>query len=199
VHAESPPRWPGLALSTLISALAAAGATAALVLPAQSVHVTQARAPLLPRVAVSEPDAAPPARVSIPAIGASGPVDAVGVRHGALVIPAPGRAGWWRGGPRPGESGRAVLVSHVDSRDGPALFFRLRELERGARVLVRDWRGGLHRFSVTHRMEVAKSRFPVGAVFRPASSARELVLITCGGPFDGHHYRDNVILVARSL
>ena len=55
-----------------------------------------------------------PASISIPAAGSSGPVDRMGVRDGELRIPPAGRAGWFAAGPRPGELGRAVIVSHVD-------------------------------------------------------------------------------------
>jgi hypothetical protein len=191
-----------LLLSIVLPALAAASVTAAVVLPVQRVRVARSATPAVPvtlvdRLAGSERPA-PPSRVSIPAIGASGPVDPAATRHGELAIPPPGRAGWWRGGPRPGEPGRAIVVSHVDSRAGPALFFRLHELARGARILMRDRRGRVHRFAVTRRAEVPKSGFPADAVLRP-TPAPELVLITCGGPFtSGHGYRDNVILYARA-
>jgi hypothetical protein len=195
-------RWPGLALSILLPALAAAGVSAAFVLPSTPIQTAHNGAPAIPMTLVDRLAGsgrpATPARVSLPATGASGPVDPVGTRHGALVIPPPGRAGWWRGGPRPGEPGRAVVVSHVDSKEGPGLFFRLRELGRGAQVVLMDRRGRVHRFAVTRRTVVAKSRFSARSVFGP-TSRRELVLITCGGPFDGHHYRDNVILYTRAL
>jgi hypothetical protein len=42
-----------------------------------------------------------------------------------------------RGGRCPsGEAGPAVIVGHVDSRRGPAVFFRLRDLRPGDRIVV---------------------------------------------------------------
>jgi hypothetical protein len=139
---------------------------------------------------------AKPRWISIPSVGSDGPVDPVSASSGALEIPPPGRAGWFAAGPRPGERGRAVIVSHVDSRSGPALFSGLRTLTRGAKVLVRDGRGQMRRFRVTRRRQVEKSHFSAAAVYG-GSLRRELVLITCGGPFTpGEGYRDNLILYA---
>ena len=125
-------------------------------------------------------------------------MDPIGAVAGQLEIPPPGRAGWFRAGPRPGEPGRAVIVSHVDSQAGPALFASLRTLRRRTLILVEDRRGGIHRFRLVRRVQIEKSRFRPDLVYGPSSLSR-LVLITCGGPFTpGEGYRDNVILYARA-
>lgn len=153
------------------------------------------------------PDAAPaaarrrpgiPSRITIPSAGSAGPVERMGVEKGRLVIPASGRAGWFEGGPRPGELGRAVIVSHVDSKAGPALFYSLLNLGRGSRISVRDRRGHVRRFAVVSRRQIRKSHFPASSVYGAAARPM-LVLITCGGPFSPETgYRDNVILYARA-
>ena len=141
-----------------------------------------------------------PERISIPAAGSSGPVERMGVEHGELQIPPPGRAGWFAGGPRPGELGRAVIVSHVDSKEGPALFYSLLQQPRGSRISVRDRRG--RRPAASPSCAGARSR---RATSRPARSTGRrarpmLVLVTCGGPFSPDTgYRDNVILYARAV
>lgn len=141
---------------------------------------------------------AEPASISIPSANASGPVDRMGVEKGTLQIPPPGRAGWFDAGPRPGELGRSVIVSHVDSKEGPALFFNLLKLQRGSPITVRDRRGAVHRFAVVRRRQVDKKRFVPSAVYGDAVHPT-LVLITCGGPFSPDTgYRDNVILWARA-
>jgi hypothetical protein len=142
---------------------------------------------------------AEPARISIASAGAAGPVERMGVKDGELQIPPPGRAGWFDAGPRPGEIGRAVIVSHVDSKQGPALFFNLLEQQRGSRIVVRDRRGREHRFAVVRRRQIEKSHFPAASVYGAAARPM-LVLITCGGPFSPDTgYRDNVILYARAV
>jgi hypothetical protein len=139
-----------------------------------------------------------PIGISIPAARVQGPVDPIRAVAGQLEIPPPGRAGWFRAGPRPGDPGRAVIVSHVDSQAGPALFASLLTLRRHTRILVEDRRGGIHRFRLVRRLQIEKSRFRPDLIYGP-SSRPSLVLITCGGPFTpGEGYRDNVILYARA-
>src|SRR4029450_1304983 len=120
-----------------------------------------------------------PTRISIPSAGTAGPVDRMGVKDGKLQIPPPGRAGWFDAGPRPGELGRAVIVSHVDSKKGPALFYSLLKLRRGSQIGVRDRRGRLHRFSAVRIREIEKSRFSAASVYG-GSDHPMLRLITCG-------------------
>ena len=84
-------------------------------------------------------------------------------------------------GPRPGEAGPAVIAGHVDSREGPAVFFRLAELRarrRGARRPRRRHDGALHR--VTARRPLPEGRVPDRGGLR-ADAGAELRLITCGG------------------
>jgi LPXTG-site transpeptidase (sortase) family protein len=143
---------------------------------------------------------APPARISIPAARVDAPVDAVGAARGELAVPSLGRAGWWDGGPRPGEDGRAVIVGHLDSHSGPDVFGRVPDLSRGDAILVRDQAGGAHHYSVVGVTRVRKAKFPTDDVYGPASRP-VLVLVTCGGPWDAAlgHYRDNVLVYARAL
>src|SRR6266542_6512615 len=117
-------------------------------------------------------------------------------RAGALVPPRSfGVAGWY--GPVPGEPGPAVLAAHVDSRRGPAVFFRLHRLRPGDQGLVRRSDGRTLRFVVASVARYPKARFPTASVYevRPDS---ELRLITCGGTFDRSRrsYRDNVVVTA---
>src|SRR3954452_10284603 len=74
-----------------------------------------------------------PARIVIPAIGVDARVIGLGLdADGALAVPARfDRAGWWAGGVRPGERGPAVIDGHVDSKTGPAVFYRLAEARPG--------------------------------------------------------------------
>src|SRR5689334_3071426 len=70
---------------------------------------------------------AEPIRIEIPAIDVHAPVGPVGVTaQGAMEVPPldrPGETGWYVYGPTPGELGPAVIVGHVDSTRGPAVFF----------------------------------------------------------------------------
>jgi hypothetical protein len=79
-----------------------------------------------------------PMRIQIPAIATSAPVDPLGLNaDGTLQVPTDfARAGWYTGRPPPGAIGPAIIVAHVDSKSGPAVFARLRDLKPGDEVTV---------------------------------------------------------------
>ena len=109
----------------------------------------------------------------------------------------PARAGWYAAGVVPGDQGPAVIGGHVDSRNGPGVFFRLRTLRPGDLVDVTRSDGRTVRFSVIAVALYPKDRFPTEAVYGPTSGP-ELRLVTCGGTFDrsARSYDDNVVVDA---
>jgi hypothetical protein len=140
-----------------------------------------------------------PLRIQIPAIGASAPVDPLGLnRDGTLAVPTDfQRAGYYTGRPVPGAKGPAIIVAHVDSKSGPAVFKRLRELKPGDEVVVTRADRSDVIFVVDRVESHPKNKFPTSAVYDPTPDAT-LRLVTCGGSFDrkSGHYRDNVIAFA---
>lgn len=155
------------------------------------------------RAPAAAPVPAPaPTAVRIPAIGIDAPVADIGLEpDGTLEVPHDvATAGWYVHRAVPGEPGPAVLAGHVDSTRGPAVFFRLRELEPGARVDVERADGSVARFAVTGREQHDKGAFPTDRVYGPTAGPA-LRLITCGGDFDrsSGHYEDNVVVFARLL
>ncbi len=141
-----------------------------------------------------------PRRLSIPTIGIDAAIVPLGLNPGGtLEVPTDfAAAGWYRLGAGPGERGRAVIVGHVDSTSGPAVFYRLGELAPGDPVRV-SWRSGVSLlFRVYAIREYPKSAFPTSLVYG-GTRARELRLVTCGGPFDAQtgHYLDNVVVFGR--
>jgi len=140
-----------------------------------------------------------PVSIRIPAIGVDARVVPVGLGPDrTMEVPAVDLAGWYEPGPRPGAAGPAVIVGHVDSRRGPAVFFRLGQLRTGDRIVVGRARGGPRSFVVERVERQPKQALPTGRIWnhtrRPV-----LRLITCGGSFDraSGHYRENVIVYAR--
>ena len=140
-----------------------------------------------------------PVSVRIPSLAVDSPLERLGrSRGGTVEVPAHwGRAGWYRNGPRPGEHGAAVILGHVDSPTGPAVFAGLAGLRAGARVLVTRADGSLVAFRVTRVEQRRRSRFPVKAVYWPTLRP-ELRLVTCGGQYDRARggYQSNVIVFA---
>ena len=141
---------------------------------------------------------APPQRIAIPDAGVETVIDPVGTRRGEIEVPPLGRAGWFEGGPRPGEIGRAVVIGHLDTKRGPGLFARVPSVRVGAGVRITDRRGEVYDYEVVGKAQVRKDRFPSSEVYGGAASP-VLVLVTCGGPYvEGRGYRDNVLLYARA-
>jgi sortase (surface protein transpeptidase) len=91
--------------------------------------------------------------------------------------------GWYRLGSRPGERGSAVLAGHLDSKTGPAVFWRLGELRPGDVVLVRSNDGVERRFTVEAQETFRFDAAPVERIFAAADRPR-LNLVTCSGVFD---------------
>jgi hypothetical protein len=142
----------------------------------------------------------PPARLEIPAIGVSTPLVRLGLlADGTMEVPRDyGVAGWFSGGPMPGQLGPAVIAGHVDSRTGPAVFYRLRDLRPGDQVRVVRADGRVVRFEVESLARYPKREFPDDEVFGPVPGP-VLRLVTCGGAFDraSGHYLDNLVVTAR--
>ena len=138
-------------------------------------------------------------RLQIPAIAVSTPLVPLGrLPDGSLEVPKDwGTAGWYDGGPRPGQPGPAVILGHVDSRTGPAVFYRLRALRPRDIVRVGLSDGRILVFRVQQVERYPKNEFPTEAVYFPTLN-RELRLITCGGEFDyaSGSYRDNIVVYA---
>ncbi|GGT92069.1 class F sortase [Actinomadura citrea] len=142
-----------------------------------------------------------PVRVSIPSIGVRAPLARLGlVAGGEVQVPPadrPGEAGWYEGGPTPGERGAAVILGHVDSAKGAAVFYDLGRLRPGHRVEVSRADGRVAEFTVESVERVRKGRFPTARVYGPLDHPG-LRLVTCGGAFDRaeRSYQDNVIVYA---
>jgi hypothetical protein len=85
----------------------------------------------------------------------------------------------------------------VDSRTGPAVFYRLRALRPRDIVRVSLADGRILVFRVQRVERYPKNEFPTEAVYFPTLD-RELRLITCGGEFDyaRRSYRDNIVVYA---
>ncbi|GIF47468.1 LPXTG-site transpeptidase (sortase) family protein [Asanoa ferruginea] len=145
--------------------------------------------------------AAQPTELRIPSIGVRSPlVDLGRLADGTLEVPTDYQvAGWYAGGPSPGDAGGppAVIAGHVDSTSGPAVFYRLHELKKGSKIEVSGIDGAVRTFTVYRMADYPKTGFPTGEVYAPSDRA-ELRLITCSGDFDraAGAYVDNLVAYA---
>jgi sortase (surface protein transpeptidase) len=121
---------------------------------------------------------------------------------GAAELPPfslPRTAGWLRDSASPGETGSAVIVGHVDTTSGPAVFWNLAAVRAGAEVDVSRLDGRTAVFTVDQVRSYPKADFPTAQVYGPATGpGAQLRVITCGGGFDQarHEYTGNVVLFA---
>jgi sortase (surface protein transpeptidase) len=218
--------WPGghrgLVVTVVTGLLAAAGAACIGVAVTHQQHPSQppesaVRSPSAqPPSAVPGPTSTPkpvtavvgpvlaasrPVSLTIPAIGVKSPLQRLGqTADGSLEVPAPGPKydypGWYRYSPTPGSLGPSVIVGHVDSAaNGPSVFWRLGNLRPRDTVRVARADGSVAIFVVDDVRRFRKTRFPSRLVYGNTDHAA-LRIITCGGPLEGGHYRDNIVVLA---
>jgi len=142
-----------------------------------------------------------PDRVRIPTIRVDAPVMPIGLdADGWVAAPPPedpNLAGWFTGAVSPGEKGTAIVVGHVDNRQGPAVFYGLGALKQGSRVEIvrKDRKTAV--FEVYGIEVFEKNNFPGDRVYASKGSP-ELRVITCGGGFSKQNgYDGNVVAFAR--
>jgi LPXTG-site transpeptidase (sortase) family protein len=137
-----------------------------------------------------------PVSLRIPTIGVSVPLSQLGLNadKSAQVPTKYEEPGWYKLGPTPGQEGSAVILGHVDDKQGPAVFFKLKTLKAGDKVDVSLTNGMVSHFIVQTVETYSKSQFPAAKVYA-SHGYSALQLVTCGGKFDKAtgHYESNVV------
>jgi LPXTG-site transpeptidase (sortase) family protein len=143
----------------------------------------------------------PPLRVRIPSIKVDAPVIGLGLTaSGTPEVPPPTNpnlAGWYKDGTAPGARGAAVVIGHVDTKAGPAVFWNLGGLKPGEEIAVDRLDGKTATFRIDSVESFAKDAFPDARVYGRTPDA-QLRLITCGGEYDKKRkdYLSNVVVFA---
>lgn len=187
----------------------APGTTTTTTIPATPTTTTLAPSTVAPEpsttTTTTSPAALPtgirPERVVIPSIGVDAPTVTLDLGGSEPEVPDDfADAGWYEQTRLPGEIGPAVIAGHIDSKTGPAVFYRLDQLRAGDQITVRGGAGASRTFSVVGSGQYLKDQLPP-EVFAFGEAAPELRLITCGGAFDrsSGHYRDNYVVYARAV
>lgn len=154
--------------------------------------------PVLITAPTVTPSAPKPDRITIPRLGISQGLTELAVNGNTLQVPEDfWDVGWWSGGPAPGEQGAAVMVGHVDSLDGPAVFYGLASMRLHDRIVIRRERGRSLVFTVRKKVLYDRNDFPTEKVYR-TSGRPSLHLLTCGGSFNAQTqlYTGNVVVYA---
>ncbi|SCX55492.1 LPXTG-site transpeptidase (sortase) family protein [Klenkia marina] len=202
-----------LAVGAVLALSACAGATEPAAAPPPSSPAPSSPAPsspgpsppaapsaATPPTSSLDPAAVPePTAVRIPALGVDQDLIGLGVAtDGTAEVPEDfSDVAWFAPGGRPGSRGPTVLMGHVDSTAGPAVFYELRDLTPGDTVELTTADGSVATYTVTGTEQVAKDTFPTAAVFG-ATTEDVLRLITCTGAFDAgaRSYTDNLVVTA---
>lgn len=159
-----------------------------------------APAPTLIKGAVAGLPRSEPTKVNIPTVGIESGIKPVGKNaDGSMEVPPLFEhiTGWYTPGPTPGEIGPAIIVGHVDTLKGPAVFYKLREMKPGDIVEINRKDGTLVKFKVVSLQQYSQSNFPTEAVYGNTTNA-SLRLITCGGVFNKStgQYTENTVVFA---
>jgi len=192
----------GLGAALVLAGCAGAVEPAAAPPPAAPATTPATPAPPPPTSSLDPSQVPEPTALSIPALGVTRDLIDLGIAaDGTAEVPADfDDAGWFTPGGRPGARGPTVLMGHVDSTAGPAVFYELRDLQPGDTVELTVADGTVAVYAVTGTEQVAKDTFPTEAVF--GATAQDVVrLITCTGDFDGgaRSYTDNLVVTAERV
>lgn len=152
-----------------------------------------------PKAAGKPLPASVPVSIAIPAIGVRSAVFPIGKNpDGTLAVPSGSRlnqAAWFLNSPTPGQSGPSVIEGHVDSTEGPSVFFKLGALRPGDKISVVRRDRSTVVFEVNAVRDYPKSAFPTKLVYGGDLGTATLRLITCSDfdPSIGHHTGNAVV------
>lgn len=140
-----------------------------------------------------------PIRLRIPAINVDAPFVSLGLDDNKEIETPDGyeEVGWYQYGPTPGELGPAVVLGHVDSVDGPAVFYSLGQLHPGDKIEIDRADNTTAVFEVKNLERYDQDTFPTSLVYGNIDHAG-LRLITCSGTYsrEQQRYDKNLVVYA---
>lgn len=139
-----------------------------------------------------------PTVLSIPKLEINAPITSVGLNaKGEIGVTEEAmRVAWYRGSPRPGLRGSAVISGHFDTKTvKEAIFHDLSKLKKGDKIEVLDNQGQKWRFKVKE-LKTYTYDDPALEVFATNGSKSLLNLITCVGDWlpDKKVYSDRLVV-----
>jgi len=147
---------------------------------------------------VSEPD---PVQLSVPSLKINTsfvPLGLTATRE--IEVPKdPSTVGWYKYGAKPGAVGPVVIVGHLDDQRGrPSVFWNLRDIKLGDRVVIKRQDGTDAIYEVTEKAEYAQDQFPTEKVYGTIDHAG-IRLITCSGKYSAikQRYSKNLIVFGK--
>lgn len=144
-----------------------------------------------------------PVAISIPAINVNSSVIEIGKGNdGKLKAPAGkeiNKVAWYKDSATPGETGASVLEGHIDTVNGPSVFYRLAAVRIGNKITVKREDGKTAEYTVSAvRSYPDKAKFPTELVYGGDLSAPTLRVITCANfNQQTRHYAGNTVVFAK--
>lgn len=144
-----------------------------------------------------------PTHIRIKKVGINAPVQEVGQNKDRSIEVPPlfeNVTGWYKLSPTPGEIGPAVIVGHVDTYQGPSVFYSLKDLDYGDVIEITRKDKKTVKFRVTGLEQFSQDKFPSEKVYGNINHAG-LRLITCGGTFNEQtqQYTANTVVFAKMV
>lgn len=133
------------------------------------------------------PKIARPLEIKIPRWGIDANIESVTVdSKGNMDVPKDYmNTAWYSPGPKPGETGSAVVDGHVDTPTGaPAVFANIDKLSKGDVIEIKTENGNLLTFFVEKVETYPIESIPLKEIFDKTLNEKRLNLITCGGVWD---------------
>ena len=146
-------------------------------------------------------DASEPFKLLIPKINIDttfeSPLD-IGEDNEVMVPDSYDKVGWYKHSPTPGMLGPSVIFGHVDSKNGPAVFFSLGQLEVGDDIYIERVDGSTAHFKVDYFERYEQKEFPTELVYGNIDHAG-LRLVTCSGIYlrGQQRYTHNLVVYAK--
>jgi len=144
-----------------------------------------------------------PQKLEIPKLGINARIQHVGLdANQKMKVPSNNSdVAWFNLGPKPGETGSAVIVGHLDTKSSqPAVFWDLHKLKSGDDIFVVDGNNNKKHFQVISSEKYGTESAPLEKIFG-ASDGTYLNLITCGGVWDKakNNYSERVVIFTKSV
>lgn len=137
-----------------------------------------------PAAAAVPPDGVHPARLVIPKLTVDAKVENKGIdKQNQMEVPDdPNDVAWYTFTSLPGGGSNAVFAGHLDWTTGPAVFQKLKDLQPGDAVQVKDPNGATVTYKVTESHDYSADTAPVAQII--GKTPKDTVtLITCSGSF----------------
>lgn len=143
-----------------------------------------------------------PSLLAIPSLKITAPFESLGL-NANRTIEVPKNymgVGWFVYGAKPGEVGASVVVGHLDSVWGSAVFANLSKIKPGDEIFITRTDDSIVTYRVDSIQKFSQSNFPTKMVYGFISYPG-LRLITCSGTWDKRagHYSDNLVVFATEI